>query len=146
MRPFASRVYDPSHDTSALWRWYEIRQGDGVGSYLLRLVILRTKRLGGVMLHRIFKPDADRDLHDHPWPFVSIVLLGSYVERVRGPLGELRDRRVRWLNVKRAEDAHKILEVSPLCTTLVLHGPRCRRWGFHSPVGWIYWRTYLGLE
>src|SRR5690606_17597095 len=37
-------------------------------------------RLGGVLLHRIDGPDPGLDLHDHPWPFVSIVLRGGYTE------------------------------------------------------------------
>lgn len=39
-------------------------------------------RLFGVLLHRIDAPDPGLDLHDHPWPFVSIVLRGGYTELV----------------------------------------------------------------
>jgi hypothetical protein len=37
-------------------------------------------RFGGVKLHHILRSDDDRDLHDHPWSFLSIVLKGGYWE------------------------------------------------------------------
>lgn len=33
-----------------------------------------------ILLHLIHKDDDDRDLHDHPWRFVSILLSGPYTE------------------------------------------------------------------
>lgn len=38
------------------------------------------KRIGGVMLHRMDAADPGIDLHDHPWTFISVVLLGGYTE------------------------------------------------------------------
>lgn len=37
-------------------------------------------RLFGAYLHHIDRPDPGFDLHDHPWPFVSIILRGGYTE------------------------------------------------------------------
>jgi len=42
--------------------------------YLDRLRVLQTPWFS-VLLHRIHEPDLDRDPHDHPWPFVSLILL-----------------------------------------------------------------------
>src|SRR5688500_6187293 len=36
----------------------------------------------GVYVHRILAPDPGLDLHDHPWPFVTLILRGGYVEEV----------------------------------------------------------------
>lgn len=33
-----------------------------------------------IRLHWIHTPDLDRALHDHPWTFLSVVLIGSYTE------------------------------------------------------------------
>lgn len=35
----------------------------------------------GVLVHQIDAPDPGIDLHDHPWPFVSIILRGGYTEQ-----------------------------------------------------------------
>jgi hypothetical protein len=37
--------------------------------------------LGSVWVHHFYRGDVDRDLHDHPWPFVTFPLT-SYVEEV----------------------------------------------------------------
>lgn len=58
---------------------YIMRLGDDSGRvYLERYVILKT-RFGGVYLHRFRQPDAD-EVHDHPWPSMSIILSGAYRE------------------------------------------------------------------
>lgn len=54
-----------------------IRNDDGV-PYMVRRAI--NTRFGGVKLHHILRSDDDRDLHDHPWSFLSIVLKGGYFE------------------------------------------------------------------
>src|SRR5262245_38321463 len=38
----------------------------------------------GVYLHRIQRSDYD-EMHDHPWPFVSLILAGGYFEETPGP-------------------------------------------------------------
>lgn len=54
-----------------------IRNDDGV-PYMVRRAI--NTRFGGVKLHHILRSDDDRDLHDHPWSFLSIILWGGYWE------------------------------------------------------------------
>jgi hypothetical protein len=46
--------------------------------YLIRWAI--NTPFGGVKLHHILRSDEDRDCHDHPWSFLSIVLRGGYWE------------------------------------------------------------------
>lgn len=96
----------------------------------------------GLKLHRIERPDRERDLHDHPWAFLSIVLRGGYIE-------ELPGRRYRWVrlvNLKRARDAHRIVHLMRVPTwTLVITFGRCREWGFHTAAGWVAWRDYEAL-
>ena len=114
---------------------------DGRTIYLDRLSIVTTP-LFSIKLHRIYRRDQQRDLHDHPWDFLSIVLWGSYVEDT--PTG-LKKRR--WWNRKRAADRHSIREVSrrPVWT-LVVTGPKRREWGFWTSTGWIPWHRYEKLN
>lgn len=111
--------------------------------YLDRLYVVQTP-LFGVMLHRIYRPDNQRDLHDHPWNFFSVILLGHYVEdTAQGP------KRRRWFNWKRAEDRHSIRECSrrPVWT-LVFTGRKRRTWGFWVDSGtrWVKWTEYDKVE
>ena len=127
------------------------------------------KALGGIFLHRMQGADPGEDLHDHPWWFVSIPLLGGYLEEraeIReapefayvaramaepGPTprvpgirrGHLVERRPRRWRTMRLDEAHRIVELTRHQTwTLVVHGPTRRRWGFYLPSGWMPWRDY----
>ena len=96
-----------------------------------------------VMLHRIYRPDRQRDMHDHPWNFFSLILWGSYTEdTLQGP------RKCRWWNFKRVTDRHSIRECSrrPVWT-LVFTGRKQRTWGFWVDNGarFIPWREYEKL-
>ena len=51
--------------------------------YLVRWS-LDAGRFGSVKLHHILRSDDDRDLHDHPWSFVSVILRGGYWEHRSG--------------------------------------------------------------
>lgn len=52
--------------------------------YLRRWILARTPWFQ-ILLHKICRPDADRDLHDHPWSFRSLILKGGYVEEIIDP-------------------------------------------------------------
>ena len=117
--------------------------------YLDRLRLLQTP-LFGIYLHRIHVPDADRDPHDHPWWFASLVLSGGYDELVWDhpeDIGELAARRRvrgRWsLRTIRRTQAHMITDVRGQLWTLVLTGPRRSSWGFWTADGFVDWRDYL---
>lgn len=98
-----------------------------------RLRIVQTPWFG-VYLHRFDNPDV-RQLHDHPWPFVSIILRGGYEEaRSYGPTD--RAVRVRWFNAKRSTDLHYIARLLRRPTwTLIFVGARVRTWGYVDPDG-----------
>lgn len=90
------------------------------------------------MLHWIVRPDPQPDPHDHPVTFLSIVLRGGYTEwRPEIPLHV-----VRWFNLIRSTDVHRITYVKPGTLTLAIAGPKVRDWGHHTPAGWVDWRTY----
>jgi hypothetical protein len=54
-------------------------RGDGDSIYMTRYAFPRILGLVRMCLHVFHRSDAD-ELHDHPWPFVSIILWRGYNE------------------------------------------------------------------
>lgn len=132
MRILPNRKSEPS-EKWALWRWYDIILDDEL--YLSRLNLIKTPWFS-VKLHWIHRPDPDRDLHDHPWWFISFVLRGGYVEREsKNPSVEHgKSRFIGRFNYKNKVTAHRISEVLPNTVTLILSGPKDyeKEWGFYD--------------
>jgi hypothetical protein len=115
--------------------------------YLDRLRIMQTPWFG-VMLHRIHTPDLDRDPHDHPWPFASLILRGWYTEELWDTAdiasGSRHRIRSRWsVKTIRLSQAHKIRAVGEGLLTLVITGRRQGSWRFWTETGPVDWRDYL---
>jgi hypothetical protein len=98
----------------------------------------------GVFLHHILREDWARDVHDHPWDFVSIRLLGTYDEHLyRESLTGLpvRDevQTSRRVTFRRATQLHRIARLNRDrgVWTLILRGRRQRQWGFQTDDGWV---------
>lgn len=103
-----------------------------------------------IFLHKFLKGDPD-DVHDHPWPYFTLILRGGYYEWVpqfnsdgkktcelcywRGP-GHFR--------FCKANSFHRI-ELHPGITawTLFVPGPQKREWGFLVNNKWIHNDNYL---
>lgn len=98
--------------------------------------VLTTKWFS-IYIHGIYEEDKEQHLHDHPWNFLSIVLQGSYTERL------LSKDKKSMIDTKRfpltfafrnARRFHKILQLhSKVCYTLIVIGSRSRDWGY-----WIH--------
>lgn len=112
---------------------------EGGKPYIWRLRILETPWFG-VFLHRILMSDKDRDLHDHPWSFITFLLMGSYNEYI--PSGKRTASSPTFI-CHRAEDLHRIelIENKPV-TTLVIRGRKRRQWGFMTATGWVHNKDY----
>ncbi len=130
--------------------------GDGVSTYIDRLTLITTPWFS-VKLHRIYRPDQQRELHDHPWSFFSVILRGWYEENIPCPIdvcqgpevAHIVSRCVRWWNWKPAEGRHSIRHVSRTPVwTLVFTGPRRRIWGFWVDGGtrFVPWNEYEKLN
>lgn len=103
-----------------------------------------------VFLHKFLKSDPD-DVHDHPWPYFTIILKGGYWEWIPQfdfhgkKTGEIAHWRgpgsFRWSS---ARSYHRI-ELDPEVTawTLFMPGPKQRDWGFLVKNRWIQWEQYL---
>jgi len=110
--------------------WFDIANAAG-DVFMRRYKLLRTP-LGNVYLHHIRRSDEDRCLHDHPWPFVTLILAGGYREVLPGGR---RWREPGSFLSRRATFAHRI-EVDRPAWSLVFVGPKCRAWGFFTLAGW----------
>lgn len=99
--------------------------------YLTRWRLFQTP-LCGVYLHKIGTPDPRDTLHNHPWPFVAVILRGGYLEAVKDEEIYARWKRVRWVNVKRFNNSfHWIMSLDRTPTwTLMFVGRRRRVWGY----------------
>ncbi len=142
----------------AMMQRFRLTRSDGQ-VYLDRLRIVQTPYFG-VYLHRLDVPDPGVDLHDHPWPFVSVILRGGYEEELartrEAPLfAQLAER---WPTCKRGvergwragsfhrlrlTECHRITNLHRSPTwTLVITGPRQQSWGFYQPEGFVDHREY----
>lgn len=123
--------------------------------YLQRWWILPRNPIANIYLHRVWRDDDDRALHDHPWINLSIILRGAYREVMpdfgahatpyvsiaalptRGVL-----RRAGAMKFRRPSDAHRLEVVDGPVWSLFITGPTVRAWGFHCPKGWRHWREF----
>jgi hypothetical protein len=103
-----------------------------------------------VFIHKFLKSDPD-DVHDHPWPYATLILKGGYYEWVAkfNSLGEKISEERMWrgpghFRVCRATSYHRI-ELDPNVTawTLFMPGPQRREWGFLVNNKWIHNDQYL---
>jgi hypothetical protein len=103
-----------------------------------------------VFVHKFLKSDPD-DVHDHPWPFATLILRGGYWEW--RPTFDAEGRKIgevaRWcgagsFRTAQANTYHRI-ELDPNITswTLFMPGRKQRDWGFLVKNRWIQWEQYL---
>ena len=99
-----------------------------------------------VVLHRILKSDLD-DLHDHPWPWVTIILQGGYWEYTR--LGKPKWKGAGSVIIRSSRSLHRLeLRKDQFggeipCWTLFCMGPKQKDWGFLKNGKWVENTTYL---
>lgn len=134
--------------------------GDGKPSvlYMRRWRFLRTPWFE-LRVHHIVRSDGDRELHDHPFDFVSFIISGGYWEE-RLVDGALNNRTMtRCLPgsfiFRKAETLHRLSlntlvddledEYDLPAWTFVIAGPRRREWGFVTETGegWISWKEHV---
>lgn len=121
--------------------------------YMERFWILPYGRLGvAARVHHILRSDDDCAFHDHPWPYLTIILKGGYFEVTPRfdesglYLGERREwRKPGSILFRRAKSWHRLEVPDDVDTwTLFITGPRRQSWGFMvQPKNKIYWREYL---
>lgn len=121
-------------------------------AYLTRWTLLGKRSDGkyATYLHRFHRSDAD-EMHNHPWPFVSVILAGGYWEQTPGPGWSNGDgpTRRRWYGpgrvlVRPANWIHSVLiPEGRESWSLIFRGVKCQSWGFFCPrTGFINWRDH----
>lgn len=129
------------------------------GELYMRRWRFRKDNTWGFRLHNILKSDEDRELHDHPFTFITFILWGGYWEH-------LADGSRTWHGMfsclKRPATTLHRLELAPEwrketdergititvkrerpAWTFVLRSRYFREWGFQTPTGWIHWRDFV---
>lgn len=107
-------------------------------------------KIGSLRLHHFLRSDMERDAHDHPWWFVTLILKGGYTDyrlcddclgisgEGSGPfgycetcygIGHLRDR-LRPGSIRFRSATHRHWVHTENSWSLVLTGPVSRQWGF----------------
>jgi hypothetical protein len=90
-------------------------------------------------VHCIARSDEDKDAHDHPWNFLSLVLRGGYFEDL-WRAGKYRHR-CNWpgtLVIRKTTDFHKLRLMNGPAWTLVFRGPLTHElWGYKTEEGWV---------
>jgi hypothetical protein len=96
-------------------------------------------------VHHILRADNERELHDHPFDYRTIILKGWYVEE--DIFGELHYRGTGDTVANRAQTFHRIATVSPGGVwTLFIISRRINRWGFLVGGRKVYYKDYFGQE
>jgi hypothetical protein len=103
-----------------------------------------------VFVHKFLKSDPD-DLHDHPWPYFTLILKGGYYEWI--PLkagdGSIIGQKKVWrgpghFRFCRSSSLHRIeLHENIVAWTLFMPGPHLKDWGFIHKGQWIQHEQYL---
>jgi hypothetical protein len=103
-----------------------------------------------VFLHKFLKGDPD-DVHDHPWPYATLILKGGYYEWL--PQFDSKGNKIAEMCVWRGPGSFRIcsansyhrIELDPNVTawTLFMPGPKKQDWGFLVNNKWIQHEQYL---
>jgi len=102
-----------------------------------------------VFLHKFHKGDPG-DVHDHPWPYFTLILAGGYYEWVPQfadgkMIGEIRHWRGPGHFRFCGSNSYHRIELVPGITawTLFMPGPHKREWGFLVNNKWTHNEQYL---
>lgn len=130
----------------------------GSDAYMLRWFLIPRNPWFNVFLHKFLRDDDDRAMHDHPWMFVSFMILGSYVEarpdpnynQTHHPNAEFHTlRKAPSVARRKATDRHRVtllknVDGEPIpCWTIVITGPKVREWGFWCPKRFVPWHEFV---
>jgi len=106
-----------------------------------------------VFIHKFLKSDPD-DVHDHPWPYATLILKGGYNEWV--PTFDKDGKKIgevcHWrgpghFRISSANSYHRIEMVEGVAAwTMFMPGPQKREWGFLVKDKWIQNEQYFELR
>lgn len=96
----------------------------------------------GIYLHKWNKPDPRPTLHNHPWPFISFILKGSYEEHRLMDLGYKYGYAaihgfIKWVNIVKRDDYHAVTSVKSGTISLMFVGKTHEDWGYWTDKGYV---------
>lgn len=95
-----------------------------------------------IRIHHICRRDLERDQHDHPWSYRTVILRGFYVEE--GPDNILRLYSAGTTKAQHATHFHRIDSVSEGGVyTLFIVRKKTHEWGFNVDGVKVPWTEYL---
>jgi hypothetical protein len=102
--------------------------------YVCRWIVAKNP-LFKVFIHKIARSEDLGVFHDHPWPFLSIMLKGSYIEEIKKEGGACERALVKPGNfvLRKPGTPHRLelIDDQP-CWTFFCCGPQVREWRFHD--------------
>lgn len=110
------------------------------GPYLTVYTLLRLGTVS-ICIHHFYRGDEERDCHDHPFSFLSVILRGRYREHRYD--GTWTDRGVLSIVFRSALHRHRIELLRMPCWTLCVKRSVGREWGFWPDRGFVPWREYI---
>lgn len=110
----------------------------------------RTRFPFNIFVHKFLRGDPD-DVHDHPWPYATLILKGGYYEWTPefDSAGKKVSETRHWrgpghFRICSADSYHRIeLKDGVECWTVFMPGPQQREWGFLADNQWIPHEQYL---
>ena len=82
---------------------------------------------GSIRLHHWLSHDDDRAMHDHPWDFLTFVLRGGYTDV---SLDGDQYLKAPTMAYRKSTHQHTVFPDEKGAWTLVITGPKIRKWGF----------------
>lgn len=127
------------------------RDDDGTGVLRFRdhPVKALLQKFMAARIHHILRSDLGRDPHDHPWPYVTIILKGGYFEQRFNDAGEKVS--AKWhgagsILYRPAGSWHKLtLPPGETAWTLFITGKYQNKWGFLTTDGKVPHGQYKDL-
>lgn len=125
--------------------------------YMMRYWLIPYNRFfPAARIHHILRSDDDRAFHDHPWPYVSIVLRGGYYEVTPNidKSGIYLGEKFKWYGpgsviFRSAKSWHRLVipNKGQTAWTLFITGKYQQTWGFFlNANNKVPYRKYLGME
>ena len=123
--------------------------------YLIRWIIFKTP-IGGLMVHKFLSSDVDKELHNHPFPFITFVIKNGYTEEYYEN-EEKKTRVIQAPNIRFNPSGHThrvTINEDKKPISIVLRGPKVREWGFFTecltPKGivkkWEHWKDFAARD
>ncbi len=120
------------------------------------LTVRRATNGAQVYLHKIMRSDADRELHDHPWSFLSLILWRGYREETEHACGVCGANYCQPTRLSRkwpgmvlwrpAEHRHRVHIGPGPAWTLVFTSGKKRSWGFWRAGRFVPWRQFVARK